>query len=186
MITMGHFPQKDSRPEPVGWQVLEQDARGLLVVTCAVIAGAPFHGEDTTITWRSSELRRWLNEEFLETAFSAEERQRILLTPADNKPNFHYRTGDDEPTEDRIFLLSYDEAVRCFRDDEARRARPTPYGEQHGAWAGIDGCSWWWLRTNARLGECICRVRDLGSISVDGIVCTASGGVRPAMRIAPE
>lgn len=181
---MGRFPLTDDRAEPIDWMVLEEDPEGLLLVTCRVIAGAAFHGEDTGIIWRTSELRRWLNTAFFETAFHAEEQKRILVTPSENKPNFHYRTGADDPTDDRIFLLSYDQAVRCFADDEARKARPTPYGEQHGAWAGIDGCSWWWLRTNARLGDCICRVRDLGSISVDGIVCTASGGVRPAMRIA--
>ncbi len=183
IISLGLYPQETGEPAPVEWLVLDRDRDTALVISRYVLTGAPFHAEDKPVIWRESSLRAWLNGDFLKAAFSPREQEGILAAPAENKPNFHYRTGRDEPTEDRLFVLSYDEAVKYFKDDSERRALPTPFAAGNGAWRGIGGYSWYWLRTNARLGDCICRVRDLGSVSVDGIVCSALGGVRPAMRI---
>ncbi|MBP5274495.1 MAG: hypothetical protein ILO36_06130 [Abditibacteriota bacterium] len=195
IISFGRYIREGKEASPIEWIVLEEEPGALLLLSRFVLAGMPFHNEEALIGWRLCSLRKKLNEEFFGAAFSPDEQRRIIPSQNENKPNFHYRTGADGPTEDRVFLLSYDEALKYFADDGVRRAFPTPYAAENGAWRGIDGCSWWWLRTNARpaglrglktdslLSECICRVRDLGSISVDGIVCTASGGVRPAVRI---
>ena len=183
IIRCGVYPQENSEPIPVEWLVLEQEQNTALVVSRYVLTGSAFNEEDKPVKWRESSLRAWLNRDFWSLAFTPGEQSRILTSPAENKPNFHYRTGGDEPTEDKVFVLSYDEAVKYFKDDDRRRALPTSYAAENGAWRGIGGYSWYWLRTNARLGDCICRVRDLGSVSVDGVVCSALGGVRPAMRI---
>lgn len=167
-VTYGRYEQDNdpgNGPEPIEWTVLDvQDGRALLLSRYALDA-KPYHEakEDDTwesygvVYWDSCSLRAWLNGEFLETAFSSEEQAAILTTEVDNgegqsADGWPARAGAD--TEDRIFLLSYHEALELyFPDIEARRRAPTAYAEANGAYASdvfqADGrdTGFWWLRS---------------------------------------
>ena len=64
---------------PIEWIVLDrQEERALLLSKCALDA-KPFHEvEDRTVTWAECTLRAWLNGDFYNSAFSDEERARIV------------------------------------------------------------------------------------------------------------
>ena len=80
--------------------------------------------------WENSNLREWLNNDFLNTAFSAEKQNAVLQTEVDNGKDQGYdgfKTDGGNDTQDKVFLLSYAEAWKCFTTDEARRCAPTDY-----------------------------------------------------------
>ena len=59
----------------------EADGKTLLLAKDC-LASLPWHNAHMAVTWDKSDLRAWLNGEFLQTAFTAEEQGRILLTDA--------------------------------------------------------------------------------------------------------
>ena len=114
------------------WRVLEVDRehdRALLIAERPV-CNRPYHSKREDITWERCDLRAWLNGEYYDTAFSEEEKAAIIETHLSNPDNPQYNTPGGNDTDDRIFLLSIDEAEKYFKDDTDRTA-------------GI----WWWLRS---------------------------------------
>ena len=89
----------------------------------------PYNKELVPVTWKTCTLRRFLNEEFLVSAFSEEECNRIIKTNVISEDNSKFGTSGGESTYDKVFILSEGEATHLIHDDFHRN---------------ING---WWLRT---------------------------------------
>ena len=146
-LTFGSCTQNSSDKEPIEWQVLEVNGNKALLVSRYGLDCKPYHHEQVDITWEDCDLRKWLNNDFLKTAFSEEEQERILLSEVQNDDNPEYGTRGGNSTRDRIFCLSLAEAERYFKNDAERRCRPTALAIAHGACYLIRGNCWWWLRS---------------------------------------
>ena len=153
VITFGSYEQDNdpnNGPEPVEWNVLEvQDGKALLLSRYGLDT-KPYNTEYTDVTWETCTLRSWLNNEFLNAAFSAEERSAILTTAVDNsdvQKRSDYDTSGGNDTEDQIFLLSYAEANRYLDNITSTRAIviPTAYAIAAGAETYNDGTASGWL-----------------------------------------
>ena len=87
IVTFGHYEQDgnvENGPEEIEWIVLDvKDGKSLLISRYALDA-IPYHKEDIDITWEKCFLHTWLNDDFLQTAFTAEEQEIILETDVDN------------------------------------------------------------------------------------------------------
>ena len=86
-VTLGSFPQSDAsgeKKEPVEWIVLAVEGDKALLISEKGLDCRVYHGDNTTMTWENCELRKWLNGEFLEGTFTAEEQAKILTTPTPN------------------------------------------------------------------------------------------------------
>lgn len=135
--------------EPVGWIVVGREDDRLLVVSKYCLEMSQFGGEN----WADSYVRRWLNGEFISSAFSAEDLSRILTV------NTAERNGAS--TLDRVFLLSVDECRKYLDDKDMLLAKRTdnlrnlyineyckPYNQpKPNSAAGAD----WWLRSAGSL-----------------------------------
>jgi hypothetical protein len=147
-----------------------------------------------------SDMRAWLNGSFFETAFSAEEAQRILVTELDNSAwNKRFSEYDSKNSFDKVFLLSYDEVTspeygfskQTEKNDDLRTAFPTDYACCQGVWSvgGLykTGACWWWLRTAGKLPSIPCAPTFYGSIaftlSNPYTPDCVDTGVRPAIRL---
>ena len=113
-----------------------------------------YQKEYVDVTWEQCDLRKWLNETFINEAFNEKERSEITVVCNRNPDNEEYGTKGGNPTWDRVFALSIDEAEKYFRDDMDRRAAVTPYARSQGSdcinsYATADGqpAGWWWLRS---------------------------------------
>jgi hypothetical protein len=83
--------------------------------------------------WAQSEMRQWLNRDFIQLAFSIAEQRILLDTPIWD-------------VTDRVFLLSADEVEAFFPTSEEKLAVPTPFAVSAGVRPSIHGhCSWWIL-----------------------------------------
>ena len=202
-ITFGNYEQDDdpdNGPEPIEWIVLDVlDGKALLLSRYALEA-RPYHTEYVTgITWENCALRGWLNDDFLNKAFSMEEQSFILTTIVDNSASqgfSEWNTTGGNNTQDKVFLLSCAEAERYLSvksrksdDNENVKARvaPTQYAIKTGVYTDRykkteegDEAGWWWLRSPGIDSFCTARICTYGSIdSMD--FCHINGAVRPAL-----
>ena len=100
--------------EPIKWRVIQSENEEAFLLS-DVILDKQAYGEDEDkqgyITWEESSLRAWLNEKFMNRAFSDKEKEKINITELVNQGN---------NTSDKIFLLS------------AAEVAYTPDGEKYG------------------------------------------------------
>ena len=99
------------------------------------------------MTWETCTLRKWLNDDFLNAAFTEEEQAKLdtVTVTADRNPE--YSTGPGNDTQDKVYLLSIDE-VNLYSDTvDWLKCMATKTAEANGAGTFItDSCAWW-LRT---------------------------------------
>ncbi|MCR4584939.1 MAG: DUF6273 domain-containing protein [Lachnospiraceae bacterium] len=128
-------------PDPIEWEVLGSDENGTLLVSRYVLDAKPYNTEMKAVTWENCSLRSWLNNEFMNKAFTEREQARINNTKLKNEDNpyFEYEGGND--TSDRVFLLSLDEVEAYYEFDGRLEASsysmdliiyPTRYAQKQG------------------------------------------------------
>lgn len=178
IFPFGSFPQADFRKsEAIRWAVLDIKDGKALLLTERILANTSFHKAKVTTPWCDSRIREWLNHDFIDTAFSSEEREIILSTEI-NEPD---PAGARHKTEDAVFLLSADEAKKYMPKPENRAAKGTKCAQT----------DYWGLRSIKKGAESFqyyTATGRLGSNSFDEMSyfknydCTL--GVRPAVWIA--
>lgn len=189
-ITFGTYKQDASNgAEDIEWLVLAKENNKILVISDKVLDFQPYNEKPyyetrKAITWEQCSLRKWLNDSFLNEAFSEEERALIQSTTVsvDKIPNYHY-TDPGNATTDKVFLLSYNDAEKHFSDHHARKCTFTAYAKAQRAAAGKGGVDAWWLRSLT--GPYYAAVSDAPSGALAYYIYDTSdgGGVRPALWI---
>lgn len=177
--------------EDVVWRVLAVQKKKIFVISEKALARKNYHDKRLEITWEDCTLRKWLNSDFYNVTFSAEEKDKILLSdiknPMNTKYKYHSIGGND--TSDYIFLLSISEASRYFADDKDRKCWPKyEINNNDATFQPEDDCCVWWLRSPGDDQSCAACVFDRGYICYIGrnVAYTnrAGGGVRPAMWLS--
>ena len=103
-ILFGNYQQKtDADPEPIEWRVLEIKDDKALVITEYLLEPRAYNIEMEDVTWEDSSLRKWLNGDFYDTAFSAKEKSHIQTVTIQNPDNPLYGTPGGNDTEDNVF-----------------------------------------------------------------------------------
>lgn len=192
-LSMGNYEQDNNTSngeEEIEWVVLKVEGNKALIVSKQVIDCKPFNDSYADITWETSSVRNWLNNEFYSSTFSEEEKQKIVLSTINGK-NIHGKSIGNE-TSDNVFLLSYDEYE--LMSDSLKQAIATKFAKANGAIYDFTGyeslandyCAWW-LRT--REGTFSLYIEFITPF-VDGYGSAQPQltyiGVRPAMWISLE
>lgn len=191
--------------EPISWDLLSVDeSSGPLLLSSKVIDSQEYYHStlERTINeqivysnnYKESNIRAWLNNSFLNTAFTTSEQSLIKTTTVDNSANStdsHSNQYATTNTNDKLFLPSYREVIDAnYRfstrtDSHISRVRSvTDYAKAMGVYAYLGNFSYWWLRSpshyyayNALL------VYHDGSISQYYRVNRTHYGVVPSFRI---
>ena len=199
------------RYEPLYWRLLDP-ATGL-VLCLTVIDSQPYNnfilsfGYDkynNSAYWgdagkthfannyAESSLRQWLNDDFYNTAFTAEQQNVIVATTLDNSAfRTDYSAYDSATTTDKVFLLSYSDMTNTaygfntdnWTDDPARQAESSDYAECQGVLVNSNNYSRWWLRS---AGEVSCLARYVnfdGWVPDNCDVIFTYIGIRPALKL---
>ena len=180
--------------EPIEWQIMEVKENGICVLLSVKgLDAKPYNTERKDVTWETCTLRAWLNSEFYETAFSASEKGKIVLSTVENPDNKEYGTKGGNTTKDYVYLLSLDEVGRYFRVDpypysynycrsDALICFPTATAKNNGASTDSAGACWWWLRSPGNFRSDAASVGDFGYVYYVGdyVDCT-DGCVRPVV-----
>ena len=171
--------------EAIEWQILAREGGRVLLISKYALDCQKYISNYTDITWEKCTLRTWLNETFLNTAFSAEEQKQIVSSKvtADKNPNYGTNPGND--TTDKVFLLSVNEVNQYFTSDSAMQCKPTAYAKAQGCNVNKNNKNcWWWLRTPGRDAKTAVRVSADGSVNLNGyLILHDATAVRPAIWI---
>jgi len=175
IILMGSYEQDNdltNGPEDIEWLVLERRGNRALVISKYCLEQMPFNDTLTPVTWEDCTIRKWLNNDFIKSAFSKEERAQILSTELSN-PDDIEKTESSGNTVDKIFLLSENEAAIYFESDSERKASATEY-------VSTNHC-YWILRTPGS-------VSNVAHVDYDGTLgyyenVDRNWWIRPAMWI---
>ena len=159
-VLFGHYEQDnilENGAEPVEWQVLTvQNDRALLLSKNALDFRA-MNDHFVQMIWENSGMRQWLNNDFYYRVFTESEKSQIIAVFNENPDNVQFGTDGGNVTEDRVFLLSYDEIMRylpagnrtCGVTDYARAQSQYIASQRIYDKAGMinRGYAVWWLRT---------------------------------------
>lgn len=193
-ITFGTYEQDNDTSnggEEIEWIVLDvQDGKALLISKYALDC-KPYNTEFVEITWEDCSLRQWLNNDFMNSAFSEDELNKIQTTTVIAEDNEETRTEAGNDTQDKIFLLSISEVEKYFDSNETRKCGATDYAANEGSVVyGADssedyyGNCTWWLRSPGG-GQSYVTIVDGGGYIYfyDNYVNYDNRSVRPAMWI---
>lgn len=202
--------------EPLTWKVLDPD-EGFVISNMSIDAQAfenysyyvnsesgewVYNDKDCKYLandWSKCSLREWMNKDFYNTAFTAEEQAQIGTTYLDNTNPFSPRY-DCTGTFDKIFLITYYDVINSdygfdtdgSRSDPARIRPVTDYAKCQGADAAdVSGTfAYWWLRTTGLYGAFAFGVAPGGWIVSSGAgyynVNRTDNAVVPAFKFNPK
>ena len=162
IVTFGNYQGKD-----LVWKILARDGRRYMLLSQNNVAEHSFHTERVEVMWSNCELRKWLNRDFINEAFSLQERMRITLHKSKNNVDERWDAGNGPDTTDKIYIFNRRELDE-YLPDPADRA----IGE------------WWWLRGHGCSNLNQQAVYEDGTVYLDGISSYSVGvGVRPVMWV---
>lgn len=173
-IFFGKYYQKNSiEKDRIEWTILEKDNDKALVLSKYCLDSQPFSNIVTDDNWEKSSLRKWLNGDFYDCAFSEE-----------NEKNSVILSIESEALNDKIFLLSEDEVYRYLPIESDRVGYVTSYATTKGVQLKENRSCWWWLRDSDGTSLHAKVVSFDGKISENGLFVTDNdNAVRPAMWI---
>ena len=175
---------------PMPWIVLSKKDGKALIISKYAFTCEPFNRTFNRVTWHTCSLRRWLNEEYLNSVFSQQEKDLIIpvYIGEDDALGFNEK---ENITADKLFLLSSSEAEKYFKTPEEKLARVTNYAKSKIMWQSFDQYGHWWLRTKSKDEIGATHITYNGELSYYGGTILSNSydryfdhyGVRPAMYI---
>jgi hypothetical protein len=163
---------------------LDRQDDKVLLITRDIIDCIAYDYSEKDVTWEKCQMRQWLNNSFYNEAFGSSEKGLILKTDVVNGYNAEYKTNGGNDTQDKVFLLSVDEAKKYFPNDGSRQAAGAKDLKNGSLYVDENGYSLWWLRTPGAVGSASAYVDHLGRIKEGGMYNKYYYvGVRPAIWV---
>ena len=143
--------------------VLEKNGDKALVISKYILDVMQYNDEFQVVSWEYCSLRKWLNDDFYNCAFTDEEQQKICTSTIDN-------------INDEVILLSEAGVNMYFLSDDDRICKKTEYASSR-----LANVNSWWLREPGYLPNYSKSVNRDGRVG--NSIVTKTLGVRPAMWI---
>ncbi|MBQ0065613.1 MAG: hypothetical protein KBT48_07585 [Firmicutes bacterium] len=140
-IRLGSYEQDgdlENGAEPIEWIVLnDEDSKVTLIsqniLELETVLTMNNEAQFFDSSWENSSERYWLNNEFIENAFTKEERDQIIETTLDNASYSFTLKGEKESTakenntNDFVYSISVQEYEQFFEDVNKAIATPSQY-----------------------------------------------------------
>ena len=149
-IYFGNYWQEDTNEDgtadendektPIKWRVLSVDGDDAFLMADQILDLKQYHSKNYEdgefVTWGNSELRSWMNNDFVSSAFSIEEKNSIIATTVENEGTEYVPEG--EKTTDKVYLPSesdlnnneYGMFINLEGDRVKRSAKDTAYARE--------------------------------------------------------
>lgn len=190
VIKFGEYEQDnnfENGKEAIDWIVLDVQDDEAFILSEKCLDARIFSETWEMSEWTGSNIREWLNGDFMQTAFSSNLQDLIVYKEIKNERDPYYAVSyGEEDTLDYVFLLSYNEATQYLKNKTAYGTlyACAQYDKQHtNLTASPDKEQWWWLRTIAYGGETRMGFNGMSGGAVETGSITDAEMVRPAMRI---
>ena len=148
--------------EPIKWRILSEENGKAFLFCDSIIDNQAYHDDffEGSNKYIDSTIRKWLNEQFYETAFERYQRKIILTTSVDNSSSTGgYNANSSKATDDKIFLLAYTEVCEAdygftsstLTEAKTRKKVTSDYTRANGVCMNkateYFGNGNWWLRS---------------------------------------
>ncbi len=182
--------------ETIEWNILQENTGSLLINTDLLLDSqpfkyhysgdgtGPFYDENNKPRYQNnydlSDIRKWINDVFYNTAFNDIEKQIIKKTEVDNTSEAWI--GYSPNTNDNIFLLSRKEVGQYYDSFDSRIAYGSDYAKCQGLLTSSTNSGRWYLRSVSRPGYFVDAVLRSGYLTEEDVNETCVG-IRPACYI---
>lgn len=194
-VTFGTYEQNNNYSdgnENIEWVVIDKQEDKIMVVSKYIIAEQPFNTtNEGHISWENCTLRKWLNNDFLNEAFSGAEKN--LITDTTVFSTEYLVVGATYSTTDKVFLLSENErnmlsSVDALKGIVTESVIAVFSDAANSDVANINPSNFeplWWLRTTWEYADDPC-ASVVYRVDYDGwtYAVEENAGVRPAMWIS--
>ena len=110
MVTFGQYKGKS-----IQWTVLDKNGSKIMLFATKSVANKPY-GANANVNWITGTIRKWLNEDFYEAAFTEEEKSLIARTTINNPNDPETNNGGCGNTTELVYLLSWQEADKYCKE----------------------------------------------------------------------
>ena len=173
--------------EAIEWIVLDKKDGKALLLSEYILASKEYHIEFAPMTWEKCTLRKWLNEEFYQTAFNEKEQNLIVESLIVNPDNAYTGVDGGKNTRDKMFLLSIDEVLHYFDSDPKTKDLNRCAIETRAAAFWGYSSNIWWLRSLGGYSTAASYVFVDGTVDCySPFTVDMEFGVRPAMWVNYE
>ena len=170
IIGFGTYPYKaNGEKTPIEWIVINIDQGTCSMISRYCLAILPYNEYNSPSDWETSSIRKWLNKVFLKDAFSDQE----------SKALFSVKCQYSSHAEDKVYLMSKEQASRDFRDAQLRKTQCTPYALRVGEDITTKKYpnNWWLGSTN--------RYRKIESVDFMGYDISVTKDFNKPMGVRP-
>ena len=197
IVTFGAFEQDlnyTNGKEPIEWIVLKKTKKQVMLLSKYALEKLPYTMPDEGIIWETSTIRRWLNNNFIKSAFNKTEQAMIKTTLVENYDNVESGVPAGDDTKDKVFLLSQLDSINTdfgfsehysAYDDKRLCAYCWNKGKRANGFhteEGEDACTWI-LRSPAYMEGLVLHVTNTGFVCDIGWDVYSYLGIRPAICI---
>ena len=152
-VRIGKYEQDNNKKngeEAIDWIVLAEHQDLILLISKYGLDGKAYgtamdtqEYSDPSISWKTCQLRKWLNSDFINQSFSKEEQG--VIAEVKNKTIDAFGTLT---TKDKAFCISAAQAKKYFKSDKKMACKPTNYAKSklkvyQGAVDEKGYCQWW-------------------------------------------
>lgn len=176
--------------ELIEWMVVDMQNGRVLLVSRYGLEARAFHDVQEEIYWEDSSVREWLNNEFMNMAFSQAEQDNIVQTTLMNS-QYDVKDTSEKPaielakTRDKIFLLSEEEILQYFPEEASRACEASISLSNSGIKMPEGRCSWW-LRSSNMEKDGTAQIVSGISGQIEDASCELVNVIRPAMWIRTD
>lgn len=187
---------------PIKWRILNETEDELMLISEFILDNMEFyHNEKDRVingkiiypnNWEHSNIRKWLNNNFYNTAFNETEKELIKAKLLDNHNSYNSFSSkylrEQKDTLDKVYLLSYHESLMYFKgwclSDETKLTTPTKYAIMNLLCTGFKpGYKDWLLRTPCNNSSyMVHHVSKGGNIDKENFTYIVEG-IRPVINI---
>ena len=192
--------------EPIKWKILQVNGTQYKLVTDLIIDNQKFHSSTSTRTidgktiypnnYEYSDIRKWLNKDFYNKAFTKELQSIINTTLVDNSAastKSIYNAYICNDTYDKVYLLSYTDITNeeyGFTNDVSREKQLSDYAKAKGSYMSTSTDYYnnglYWLRSPDYYNDYRARSVDLDGYIPDSRISDVIIGVSAAITISLE
>ena len=176
--------------ELIEWMVMDEQNGRILLVSKYGLEARAFHEMQGETYWEDSDIRAWLNNDFMYQAFSQADQNNIMQTTLMNS-QYDPQDLSERPTielaktRDKIFLLSEEEILQYFPEETSRICEASAVVRNGGIKMPEGRCSWW-LRSCNMAKDGTAQIVSGVNGQIEDSSCELVNVIRPAMWIRTE
>lgn len=179
--------------QPLNWLVISENSESATLLCDTFVDKRDYNDVSDSYIWESCELRRWLNSDFYNSAFTSEEQERILSKTYSNLDNPVYMIDGGNDTTDLVTIPSLSDMEDIYYESVGNNTKGR---DNHKEFCLADACSqlndvddreWWWLRSPGHMTGTAAVVEGTTVVTYSGKMVDDSltgGYIRPMIELS--